>query len=255
MHLDSSNHFHHTVARAAHCPHCGVRAHLTPTSTPDFMDLERLRPNSAGVVFHCDSCRAPIFRQYRIKRFSKQRIDFNPDHHDIERREAQFNTTYLPPIVAAYFEDALGCYRAGLTLAFATTCRLTIQSIISEHSDNMQLQLYDQIDDIASLAELDDSVMATVQDILFDTRADTIYQSGELDRGTAAILLEVMKDLLHQVYIRRGRLSKALKMRQFFARHESDSYADKSDDRDSDTDIASSDWNTTVTSLPLSNKR
>ena len=61
--------------------------------------------------------------------------------------------------------------------------------------------------------------MTTVQDILFDTRPDSIFE-GQLDRGTAAILLEVMKDLLHQTYIRHGRLSKALKMRQFFAQRD-----------------------------------
>jgi hypothetical protein len=54
---------------------------------------------------------------------------------------------------------------------------------------------------------------------LFDDRPETIY-AAELDRGTAAILLEVMKDLLHQTYIRHGRLSKALGMRRFFADRE-----------------------------------
>ena len=101
-------------------------------------------------------------------------------------------------------------------------CRLTIQAIISQHGDSMQLKLYDQVDDIASLAELDDESMTIVQDVLFDTKPESIYQAGELDRSKTAILFEVMKDLLHQAYIRRGRLSKALRMRQFFARSEDD---------------------------------
>jgi len=245
MYLDSSNRFHHTGARSSQCPHCGAHAHLTPTATPDFMDLQRLRPTSAGVVLHCDGCKAPLFRKYRIKNFGPQRIEFHADGIDVEKREERFSTNYLPPIIAAYFKDAMGCYRAGLVQAFAAMCRLTIQAVISERGESMQLKLYDQVDDIASLAELDEESMTVVQDILFDTRADTIYQAGELDRGNAAILLEVMKDLLHQVYIRRGRLSKALRMRQFFARREDEE----------DADIASDDWGSTISSLPLGRQR
>ncbi len=220
MYLDSGNRLNQTGARSSRCPHCGAHAHLTATAKPNFDDLQRLKPTSAGLVFHCDACHAPIFRKYRIKSFGRERIEFHPDGRDVEKREDRFTRNYLPEIVAAYFDDAMGCYRAGLLQAFAAMCRMTMQAIVEQHGESMQLKLYDQVDDIASLAELDDDSMATVQDILFDTRADTIYQSGQLDRGTAAILLEVMKDVLHQVYIRRGRLSKALRMRQFFARSE-----------------------------------
>ena len=238
MHLDSGNRLKQISSRAAQCPHCGAHAHMTPISLPDFDDLQRLKPAAAGIVFHCGACHAPVFRKYRIKRFGSKQVEFYPDGRDVEKRDERITRSYLPEIVAAYFDDAMGCYRAGLLQAFAAMCRMTIQTIVEQHGDSMQLKLYDQIDDIASLAELDDEAIVTVQDILFDTRAETIYQSGQLDRGTAAILLEVMKDLLHQVYIRRGRLSKALRMRQFFARSDERQLLDDQDD--------------TIASLPVS---
>ena len=238
MHLDSGNRLKQISSSAAQCPHCGAHAHMTATSVPDFSDLQRLKPAAAGIVFHCGACHAPIFRKYRVKQFGSEQIEFYPDGRDVEKREDRIARNYLPEIVAAYFDDAMGCYRAGLLQAFAAMCRMTIQSIMEQHGDSMKLKLYGQVDDIASLAELEDDAIVTVQDILFDTRADTIYQSGKLDRGTAAILLEVMKDLLHQVYIRRGRLSKALRMRQFFARSDERQLLDDQDE--------------TVTSLPLS---
>jgi hypothetical protein len=240
MYLDSNNRFHPTGARSTHCPNCSANARMIPTSTPDFVDLQRIKPATAGVVFHCDECHAPVFRKYRIKNFADESIEFHPDGQDVERRDGQFKSQYLPAVAAAYFNDALGCYQAGLVQAFAAMCRLTIQAIISENGDSMQLRLYDLVDDIASLAELDDAEMTTVQDILFDSRPDSIYR-GDLDRGSAAILLEVMKDLLHQTYIRRGRLGKALKMRQFFARR---------DDLNNDDTTRQS-----VTNLPVGGRR
>jgi hypothetical protein len=211
------------------------------------VDLQRIKPAATGVVFHCDACHAPVFRKYRIKHFGNQRIELHPDGQDVERREGKFKSQYLPPVAAAYFNDALGCYQAGLVQAFAAMCRLTIQAIISEKGDSMQLKLYDYVDDIASLAELDDGEMTTVQDILFDTRPESIYR-GKLDRGTAAILLEVMKDLLHQTYIRHGRLAKALKMRQFFAHRDDLNYANDNLHSEDSTQ-------TTITNLPLGTRR
>jgi hypothetical protein len=103
--------------------------------------------------------------------------------------------------------------------AFASMCRMTVQAMIAgsgERGDSMQLQLYDQFDEIASVAKMNDGVLLTAQDVLFDTNPETIY-SANIDRASAAIILEIIKDLLHQTYIRHGRLNKVLGMRRFFA--------------------------------------
>ena len=67
------------------------------------------------------------------------------------------------------------------------------------------------------VAELDDETARDLRSIIFSTDSDSLHFPDGLDRATAAILLEVMKDMLHQSYVRYGRLRKALKMRQLFA--------------------------------------
>ncbi len=224
MHLDSSNVLHLAGASAIECPHCRAHAQMTVTAAPDFDALSRMQPESAGIVMHCESCHSPVFRQHRISRIGRRRIEFETEGQDVERRDDQLRTEYLPAAVGAYYNDAVGCYRAGLMQAFASMCRMTVQAMIAasgERSDSMQLQLYDQFDEIASVARMNDGVMLTAQDVLFDTTPETIY-SASLDRAGAAIILEIIKDLLHQTYIRHGRLNKVLGMRRFFAARHSE---------------------------------
>ncbi|MGH8325849.1 MAG: hypothetical protein ACRET2_03710, partial [Steroidobacteraceae bacterium] len=46
-----------------------------------------------------------------------------------------------------------------------------------------------------------------------------------LDAPTAAVVLEAMKDLLYEAYIRKGRLQQALMMRRYFAEETADDLA------------------------------
>jgi hypothetical protein len=133
--------------------------------------------------------------------------------HDSDKSEFSFN--YLPASVAGFFRDALGSYRHGLLQAFAAMCRLTAQAIFSDLGEGTKLKIFDQVEEIAQLANIDDQAYRNIRNILFDTDSKSIHE--QLDRETAAVLLETMKDVLHQSYIRRGVLRKKLRMRRFFA--------------------------------------
>jgi hypothetical protein len=130
-----------------------------------------------------------------------------------DKDTSEFNFNYLPAQVTACFADALGCYRHGLLQAFAAMCRFTIQATCDDLGESTKLKLFDQVEEIANLAGIDDLAHRNIRNILFDT--DSI--PAQLDRETAAVMLETMKDVLHQSYIRRGVLRKKLRMRRFFA--------------------------------------
>ena len=125
--------------------------------------------------------------------------------------------SYLPPQVAAYFRDALGCYRNNLLLAFAAMCRMTAQALFEDLGEGAKLKIFDQVEEIAGLAGIDDRDGRIIRNILFDTDAQSLYLPQGLEKTTAAILLETMKDVLHQAYIRRAVLRQRLEMRKFFA--------------------------------------
>ena len=132
-------------------------------------------------------------------------------------RPDSFHFSYLPSQVADYFRDALGCYRHGHRHAFAAMCRLTVQSVILDLGEGARLRIYDQVEEIAEFADLEADIFRVVRDILFETDAASLHQSGGVDREVTAVLLETLKDILHQAYIRPALLRQKLKMRRFFA--------------------------------------
>jgi hypothetical protein len=53
--------------------------------------------------------------------------------------------------------------------------------------------------------------------VIFGSDNDPYPSLPKLDDQLAGVLLEVTKDLLYQVYVRKGRLQQAMMMRRFFA--------------------------------------
>jgi len=131
--------------------------------------------------------------------------------------QSEISLNYLPATVAVYFSDAIGCYRQGLLQAFAAMCRLTTQAVCDDLGDGTKLKLYDQVEEIAGLAGINDLAYRNIRNILFDTDNESLLQLNGMDRETAAVLLETMNDILHQSYIRRSQLRRKLRMRRLFA--------------------------------------
>jgi hypothetical protein len=223
MFLDANTQLHHAGDGIIECPHCCAHAHMTPTATPEFSSLQRTRPATTGMVFHCDNCATPVFMRLRIKRIDSNRIDFHLLPQPVEKSDERFGFNYLPAKVETLFRDALGCYRNNLFQPFAAMIRLTAQAIFADLDEGGKLRIFDQVGEIADLANIDENILCRVRSIIFDADSDSLYFPDGIDRGTAAIVLETMKDVLHQSYIRHGRLRKALQMRQFFAGEARDS--------------------------------
>ena len=228
MHVDANNQIHDISSSVMECPHCRTHTHMTPSAVPDFKALHTGEPTMAGMVFQCDSCQAPVFMRYRIKSIDDNRVDLFPVPQEVEKPEERFSYAYIPDSVAINFRDALGCYRNGLMQAFAAMCRLTAQTIFDEKGEAGKLKIFNEVGEIARVAELDDATTQDLRSIIFSTDSDSLHFPHGLNRATAAVLLEVMKDMLHQTYVRYGRLQKALKMRRLFA--------DQGFDDDSSTD-------------------
>jgi len=220
--IDSNNQFHRPDAEhATECPHCSAVAHMTPTALPRFDWLQTHRPAQIGVVLQCDACRAPVFLRYRVKACAPDRVELYPGAHEVERRPERFNLSYLPKTVASCFSDALGCYSAGLTRAFATMCRLTAQAVFEDLGASRKLKIFDQIAEIQEIGDIDEATFNAVRRVIFDSELEKGVLPPGIDRAEAAVLLETMKDMLYQTYVRGAKFRKALRMRQYFAgRHE-----------------------------------
>jgi hypothetical protein len=215
--LDNHNRLHRE-ATTAECPHCGAIAHQTVQAYTDFARLRATRPPQMGLILACDACHTPIFLRYRVKAWHDDRVEFHAAPIEVERPPERFNYSHLPETVAAHFREALACYSAGLLQAFAVMCRLATQAMLDDLGERSRLRIFDQVAEVRMLAGLDDETFAAIRAVLFE--GDANRAPPPLTRMQAAVLVETMKDLLYQSYVRRAKLQQALRMRQFFAEPE-----------------------------------
>ena len=71
--------------------------------------------------------------------------------------------------------------------------------------------------EVLGSAELDDDAYELVRKVLFDFDEPGRDDLPKVDPFHAGVLLEVLKDLLYQAYVRRGRLQQAMMVRRYFA--------------------------------------
>ena len=169
------------------------------------------------MVYRCDSCSAPIFLKFAVKMYAANRVELANNFVELERAREKFNFTYLPEDVERLFREALGCYSAGFFNAFASMCRRTAQAVFQDLGDNGRLRIFEQVREARDLAEIDDETFAVVKKVLFGADADPNPQLPELGASEAGVLLELVKDMLYEAYVRKGKLQQAMMVRRFFA--------------------------------------
>jgi hypothetical protein len=223
--IDSASRFHHDQGAnlALTCPHCQVYSHISLLASPRFEDLLAHKPRHVGVVYDCDSCHAPVFLRYAARVYGATRIELSPQYSEVERAREKFTFTYLPEEVETLLREALVCYTADAINAFASMCRRVAQATFADLGDSGKLRLYDQLNEVRDMAAIDEHTFGVVKQVIFGTDADLRPAPALLDSYQAGVLLEAVKDLLHQAYVRKGRLQQAMMVRRFF----SDEAADK----------------------------
>lgn len=196
------------------CPYCGVYSRMTPQSIPDVNSVLQHRPKHVGLVYQCDACHAPVFLRFAVKEFHTDRIELFQNFLELERPKERFPFSYLPDATEPLFREALSCYSHNNFNAFASMCRRAAESAYAALGERGKLRAFDEVVAAQQIAELDDDSFAPIKQILFESESEDDLPL--LNRAQAGVLLEVMKDMLYQCFVRRGKLSRAIKVRRFF---------------------------------------
>jgi len=196
------------------CPYCGVYAHMSPQSIPDFDDLTKVRPKHIGLVYQCDACYAPVFLRFAVKQFSDDSIELYRNFIELERPKERFQFSYLPKHTEVLFREALACYSNNSFNAFASMCRRAASSSFSALGESGKLRAFDEVMTAQDIAEISDDNFEPIKKVIFDSGEEEDLPL--LNRAQAGILLEVLKDMFYQCFVRRGKLSRAIKVRRFF---------------------------------------
>ncbi len=218
VHIDSASRLNHDQEKnlAVTCPHCQVLAHITPIAVPKFEDLQQHKPKQVGVVYLCDACHAPIFLRFTVRIYGAGRIELSPQFTEVERAKEKFTFTYLPEDVELLFKEALTCFSAGAFNAFASMCRRTAQAVFADLGEAGKMRLFDELNTVRDLAGLAPEVFAKTRNIFFAAETDPRASLPTIDGYEAGIILEVVKDLLYEAYVRKGKLQQAIMVRRFF---------------------------------------
>lgn len=218
VHIDSSSRLIHDQEQnlAVTCPHCEVVSHITPSAVPRFEDLQAHRPRQIGVVYRCDACGAPVFTRFMVRMYGPSRVELAPQFTEVERAREKFSFTYLPQEVETVFREALACFSAGAFNAFASMCRRTAQSVFADLGEAGKLRLFDELNTARDLAGLTAETFGKLKTILFGSESDPRPNPPMLDSYESGIVLEVMKDVLYEAYVRKGKLRQAILVRRFF---------------------------------------
>jgi hypothetical protein len=196
------------------CPYCGVFAHMSPQAVPDAAALIHDQPKHIGMVYQCDACLAPVFLRFTVRQYLDDRIELLQNFVELERPKERFAFSYLPRETELMFREALVCYSNNSFNAFASMCRRAAHSSFTALGEGGKLRAFEEMLVAQSIAGLDDDAFAPIKAILFG--AGQQENLPTIDRAEAGILLEVLKDMFYQCFVRRGKLSRAIKVRQFF---------------------------------------
>lgn len=214
MYIDFHNRLHDDQARALTCPHCAVFAHMTAQATPSFADLAATRPKQTGLIYRCDACNAPVFMRAQVRSIGTERIELSAQLEEIEKPLEPFDYADLPPEIEALFSETLRCYSGSLFNAFATMCRRTLQAVFADLGESGKLRVFDELNNVRDMAELDLETFAPIKRVLFGTDSDPPPNFPPIDEFQAALLVEVVKDLMYECYVRRARLRQAIVVRR-----------------------------------------
>ena len=79
-----------------------------------------------------------------------------------------------------------------------------------------KLRLFDELNAVRDLAGIAPEIFTKVKNVLFGAESMPARRHRSLDGYEAGIMLEVVKDLLYEAYVRKGKLQQAIMVRRFF---------------------------------------
>ncbi len=195
------------------CPHCGVHAQLLPTAAPSFEVLAKTRPKNAGLVFRCANCNEPRFLRAAVREIGSDSIELAPSLVEVERPRERFHFGYVPDTIAELLRETLDCYSLGALNAFATMCRRTTRTALRSLDPAARQRWRASLAEALRVCDVDSVTANTVETVLFADEGEPPTVTPD----EAAVLVESLKDLFYQSYVRAAKLRAAMKMRRFFA--------------------------------------
>ena len=212
IYVNKNNDFEQREVATRECPHCGALAQLLPLATPSFSALMQARPLHVGIVYRCAACNEPRFVRAAVRAFEPERVELSANLVEIEKPHEKFQFSYLSKDVEKLLREAFDCYAANCHTAFALMARLAVDAALKDLDAATRRRWQESLRDVLQIAEVDSDTGRALEAALFGD-ASVLPTIGP---DAAAVLIEAVKDLFYQAYVRTAKLRAAMKMRRFF---------------------------------------
>lgn len=196
------------------CPHCGVQSNITAISVPDYAVAMRFQLPKLGIAYFCNNCHEPVFMKFPVGYNGHQVGVDETKAEEIERPLETFEYRYLPIDVASDFREALTSYSNLCYQAFAAMCRRTVQSAFEMLGAQGKDRVIDQLKEIRETANLDDETYEIFQQIIIAGHDGAHPHLPRLSPERAGVLLELMKDVMYQLFVRQAKIQEAIRLRK-----------------------------------------
>jgi hypothetical protein len=198
------------------CPHCQTRTNISVISIPRWEFLKRFHPRNVGIAYRCDSCNEPIFLRFRVVEYHGENhpIRIHDDPELVETSTEKFEFQYLPTQVAEDFREALSCYSHLEYNAFGAMCRRTVQSASMALGADGSTKVRAQLLDLKSMAVIDEETFDQLEQIILTGHDGAHPHLPKLTPDRAEVLLDLMKDVLYQLFVRKARVKEASELRK-----------------------------------------
>ena len=201
---------------ALRCPHCGIPSNISAVSIPRYEYLARFKPPEVGIVYRCDACNGPVFLSFAVAQYETDRLHIyiSPEYKEVERPQETFEYHYLPENVASDFREALTCYSHGCLNAFAAMCRRCVQSTSADLGAEGKDKVLNQLKDLKDMAAIDDETFDILKEVIVAGHDGAHPYLPMLSEKRAGILLELLKDVMYQLYVRAAKIREAIDSRK-----------------------------------------
>jgi DNA-directed RNA polymerase subunit RPC12/RpoP len=195
------------------CPHCSTQTALIPISVPRFALLHRFRLEETGIVYRCSSCNRAVFLRHKVTGLSNP-VTLSEEYEQITTSLEPFETQYLSGAVLDDFREALTCYANSCWNAFAAMCRRCIQSISETFGATGSTKVQAQLEELRSMGITDDDTFGQLRAIMLSGHDGAHPHLPALSPARATVLLQLMKDVLYQMFVRPAKIREAGELRK-----------------------------------------
>ncbi|HET7176613.1 MAG TPA: DUF4145 domain-containing protein [Gammaproteobacteria bacterium] len=140
-------------------------------------------------------------------------IHFEAQPIEIERARVAYELKYLPEEVKNDFSEALICYSQGCWNAFAAMCRRALQSAAMALGADGTTKITRQLDNLREMQVVSEEEFEQLKTIMITGHDGAHPHLPNINGDRAAVLLELMKDALTQLFVRKAKIEEASKLR------------------------------------------